>query len=382
MDTNSILRLLTRLFAEQFVVYLVATVPIFLLFWVLGKRYVAHRRIQPVRRATNRQLLREVLNSAGFVLIYACVDAFLLRSSDSGASHVYTDLHQHGGLPCAVLTCFLFFVIDDTYFYWSHRLLHQPGFYRLIHRVHHESTDPSPFTAYSFHPLEGLVEIGSVVLVALYASYLPVHVGALIGWQVGAIAFNVIGHLGYEIYPATWHDHWLLGWKTPSTHHNLHHEQVNGNYGLYFTCWDRWMGTEFEDYTRRYHALFTRPSTFANASLPVPSLPNSTEVSDRLVFAQVTIRLADRQVVIGASADENLLAAALRQAVVVPYGCRQGRCGLCQARCVQGQVRELTTGPLSQTQQQAGYVLMCQSYPKSAQLTIDYTRDDRAAFAG
>ena len=248
-------------FAEQAVGYFLFTVPAFLVFWVIGKRYFAQRRIQPVRRATHRQLRREVANSLLFVVSFAVVDTFLLKSSEAGGANLYTDVDQHGGIFYVLLSCFVLFVIDDTYFYWSHRLMHHPRLYQAVHKVHHQSIDTSPFTAYSFHPLEGLLEMGSLVFVGLYAHWLPVHLGALIAWQVGAILLNVVGHLGYEVYPAKWNRYWFLKWKVPSTHHNMHHERFNGNYALYFNWWDRLMGTEFKDYESRYERTFNRGKT-------------------------------------------------------------------------------------------------------------------------
>jgi sterol desaturase/sphingolipid hydroxylase (fatty acid hydroxylase superfamily) len=38
----------------------------------------------------------------------------------------------------------------------------------------------------------------------------------------------------------------------------MHHQQFHGNYALYFTFWDKWMGTEFEDYEERHAAIFER----------------------------------------------------------------------------------------------------------------------------
>jgi sterol desaturase/sphingolipid hydroxylase (fatty acid hydroxylase superfamily) len=35
----------------------------------------------------------------------------------------------------------------------------------------------------------------------------------------------------------------VLGWLNRSTFHNDHHRLFRGNYGLYFTFWDRVMGT-------------------------------------------------------------------------------------------------------------------------------------------
>ncbi len=66
---------------------------------------------------------------------------------------------------------------------------------------------------------------------------------------------NVIAHLGYEMYPKNFNTHWLFKLKTPSTHHNMHHEKVHGNYGLYFTWWDKLCKTEFKDYNSTYNAI-------------------------------------------------------------------------------------------------------------------------------
>ncbi len=254
---------LTAAFLDQAIWYFLWTIPFFLIFWVVGKRYFANRRIQPVQRANTRQYLDEIRHSLVFVMMYAVADLWLLHGSSGAADtgglfKIYTDISQHGGLPYAVFTCFVLFVIDDTWFYWMHRTIHHPQIYKHVHKVHHESVDTTPFTAYRFHPAEGVLEMGSAVLVIGYAALVPVHLGAIIAWQIGAIAFNVIGHMGYEIYPSWWTNHWLLKWKTPSTHHNMHHERFDGNYGLYFLWWDRIMNTEIRDYEATYRSLFRR----------------------------------------------------------------------------------------------------------------------------
>jgi ring-1,2-phenylacetyl-CoA epoxidase subunit PaaE len=38
----------------------------------------------------------------------------------------------------------------------------------------------------------------------------------------------------------------------------MHHQLFNGNYALYFTWWDKWMGTEFKDYESRHEQIFER----------------------------------------------------------------------------------------------------------------------------
>jgi lathosterol oxidase len=85
---------------------------------------------------------------------------------------------------------------------------------------------------------------------------------------------NAIGHCGYEVCPARRDGPPLVGWLTTVTHHDLHHARPRYNFGLYFTWWDRLMGTE--DPT--YHAEFARAvgqagqrQPQATSALPAPA---------------------------------------------------------------------------------------------------------------
>jgi sterol desaturase/sphingolipid hydroxylase (fatty acid hydroxylase superfamily) len=149
-------------------------------------------------------------------------------------------------------------LLHDAWFFFTHRLMHHPKLFKHVHSVHHRSTDPSPFAAFSFHPLEAIIEASVYVV---FAFLFPVHLLALLGWQLLQMVLNVIGHLGYEIYPKGFNTHWLFRWKTPSTHHNMHHAKFNGNYGLYFTWWDKLFKTEFKDYNETYEKLQERISS-------------------------------------------------------------------------------------------------------------------------
>jgi len=64
---------------------------------------------------------------------------------------------------------------------------------------------------------------------------------------------------------------------------------------------------------------------------------------------------------------ETVLQAALRSGIDFPNSCRVGGCGTCKCRLVSGKVKELTeTGYLlSQQEIDQGYILACQSVPKS-----------------
>jgi Delta7-sterol 5-desaturase len=59
----------------------------------------------------------------------------------------------------------------------------------------------------------------------------------------------------------------LTRWINTTTHHDLHHSGgFNHNYGLYFTWWDKWMGTEHPHYAERFHTVVSRTPAPARAS--------------------------------------------------------------------------------------------------------------------
>jgi sterol desaturase/sphingolipid hydroxylase (fatty acid hydroxylase superfamily) len=69
---------------------------------------------------------------------------------------------------------------------------------------------------------------------------------------------NVMGHLGYELFPKGFTKNKWLKWHTTTTHHSMHHEFFNCNYGLYFSFWDNWMKTEHKDYNENFDTVTSR----------------------------------------------------------------------------------------------------------------------------
>jgi lathosterol oxidase len=68
----------------------------------------------------------------------------------------------------------------------------------------------------------------------------------------------VYGHLGFELYPKNFTRHWFGKWINTSVAHNMHHQYFTGNYGLYFTLWDRAMGTLRKDYGKTFEEVASR----------------------------------------------------------------------------------------------------------------------------
>lgn len=72
---------------------------------------------------------------------------------------------------------------------------------------------------------------------------------------------------------------------------------------------------------------------------------------------------------------EAVLDAALAQNLDLPFACKGGVCCTCKARLIEGEVDMDVNYGLEKEEIEAGYILTCQSHPKSEKLVVDY--DDR-----
>ncbi len=141
-------------------------------------------------------------------------------------------------LPLSVLT---YLAIHDTWFYWTHRWMHRPAVYRVMHVVHHASHPPTAWTAMSFHPWETLT--GALVIPALVL-LVPIHVGALLTVLTIMTIMGITNHMGWEMFPKFLVQGSAGKWLITASHHQLHHQRNKCNYGLYFRFWDRLCGTD------------------------------------------------------------------------------------------------------------------------------------------
>jgi len=80
-----------------------------------------------------------------------------------------------------------------------------------------------------------------------------------------------------------------------------------------------------------------------------------------------TVRITSSGKTFSVEDDENVLAGALRQGVMLPYSCKNGTCGSCKGRLHAGTVNYPFHPPLALEEQEtaAGDVLLCQAAPRS-----------------
>lgn len=91
------------------------------------------------------------------------------------------------------------------------------------------------------------------------------------------------------------------------------------------------------------------------------------------VAAEVTIVLdGDRFTFDMQDANDNILDAALKAGADLPYACKGGVCCTCRARVLEGEVDMEVNYALEPHEVEQGFVLTCQSHPKTKSVTVDF----------
>lgn len=226
----------------------------FLIFYVLRRKKITYKKIQQ-RFPKKKDYWREIFFSFLSIIIFSFPPLIMLFS-DKIRPHTtfYRDIAEFGWFY-AIAAFPIMLIMHDTYFYWTHRLMHHPALFKLFHLVHHRSTNPSPWAAYAFHPFEAILE--SLIFV-IFLFTIPVHSVHLKFFFIFSLVYNVYGHLGFELYPKGFNKNLLGRWLNTSVSHNMHHHYFRGNYGLYFTVWDRMMGTLNKNYDTEFEKLMSR----------------------------------------------------------------------------------------------------------------------------
>ena len=253
--------------------YFAITGGAFLFFWLWGRERWRPRLVQGTYPRAAK-LWHDVRWSLSTLLVFSLVGVATWYGGRAGVLRRYTDVHTYGW-AWLLASPFVMLLLQDTYFYWTHRAMHHRRLYRLFHKVHHASTNPSPWTAYAFAPPEALVHALFVPLVWLV---LPLHDLATVTFMFIMIVRNVQGHLSMEFYPRGFTRSRFWGWQTTTTHHSLHHKSFTSNFGLYSTFWDRLMHTTHE----RYHAEFERIAAVSGHHGPAER-PSGQIIDDRIL---------------------------------------------------------------------------------------------------
>ncbi|XP_059030102.1 fatty acid hydroxylase domain-containing protein 2 isoform X3 [Mustela lutreola] len=113
----------------------------------------------------------------------------------------------------------IFTLIEEVLFYYSHRLLHHPAFYKKIHKKHHEWTAPIGVISLYAHPIEHVVS--NMLPVMVGPLIMGSHLSSITTWFSLALITTTISHCGYH-----------LPFLPSPEFHDYHHLKFNQCYGV------------------------------------------------------------------------------------------------------------------------------------------------------
>ncbi|XP_063302286.1 fatty acid hydroxylase domain-containing protein 2-like [Pelobates fuscus] len=174
---------------------------------------------------------------------------------------------KYFGNPCSIklhtyylvlLDLIICVLIEETFFYYSHWLLHHHKIYKYIHKKHHDWTAPIGIVGFYSHPLDHIL---SNMLPAIIGPMLMgSHVTSIMLWFSIVVIGTTITHSGYH-----------LPFLPSPQFHDFHHLKSNQCYGIVGIL-DRLNGTDLlfrqnKAYDRHILLFGLTP---LNKSLPPP----------------------------------------------------------------------------------------------------------------
>jgi sterol desaturase/sphingolipid hydroxylase (fatty acid hydroxylase superfamily) len=207
----------------------------YLLFHHLSGFQASLKKINPNWQSIKKDIHLSIMAT----IVLANCAAWGMMLYQSGATLLYQSINDYGVVYLIISFLGVIF-LQDTCYYFFHRILHHPLLFYRLHRGHHRSQYPTPWTSFALDfseaLMQGLFIIGVIMII-------PLHWSVLVLWLLTMTIWAVVNHLGFELFPRFPH-HWLGKWLISANHHTLHHRYYNQHYGLYFTFWDRLLGTQ------------------------------------------------------------------------------------------------------------------------------------------
>ena len=136
------------------------------------------------------------------------------------------------------------FIIDDLYFYFMHRCMHENKFIlRKIHSIHHRATTPFPLEYLYGHPFEWIMGMFGVVFgFGLILLLMQINIYAF--WLFGALRNLHEIHIHSDLKLPFISK---IPFISETKHHDDHHAKLTGNYSSTFTWMDSIFKSNFKD---------------------------------------------------------------------------------------------------------------------------------------
>ena len=166
----------------------------------------------------------------------------LLTISGFGAFFFADFFSQEFSIGTIIFQVIFAFVIDDIFFYFYHRWLHENKYMlKTVHSIHHRATKPFPLEYLYAHPIEWMLGmIGAFLGFAILLIFMPVNIYAF--WIFGGLRnlHEIHIHSDLELPVSS-----KIPLLSKTKHHDDHHAKLTGNYSSTFIWMDRLFKTNF-----------------------------------------------------------------------------------------------------------------------------------------
>ena len=112
---------------------------------------------------------------------------------------------------------------------------------------------------------------------------------------------------------------------------------------------------------------------FTTAGKKRKATNSEPQMASRVASSTITVKLDGRAFDFSLSLDgTTILDGALKQGADLPYACKGGMCCTCKAKLLEGEVEMDVHWGLEEEEIKKGYILTCQSHPKTEKVVVDF----------
>ena len=222
---------------------LITTLSILLIINILGIIYsyliVNNKILYTIKLQTRPHKIENFYSRVPLIIF----NLFILVTVTGLGLYFFSDyiIREYRNFSWTITEVMVVLLIDDVYFYFYHRLMHENKYiYRKIHKIHHRASTPFPSEYLYTHPLEWMIGmIGPFIGIALLGGI------SIYSFWLLLIIRNVHEldiHSGLK-------SNFLIKYfplSGTNEHHDLHHSILDGNYASSFTFLDKLFNTEIK----------------------------------------------------------------------------------------------------------------------------------------
>lgn len=143
----------------------------------------------------------------------------------------------------------------------------------------------------------------------------------------------------------------------------------------FYLCGPQEMSTCVNDalVQRGIHSTKIRQELFTVGQKTGKRKEHQIAITEDSPKSRITIRIDGMETSFDLAYDSDpIMDAALHEGMELPYACKGGMCCTCKAKLVEGEVEMEVHYGLEHDEIEAGYILTCQSHPKSAVVVLDF----------